>query len=650
MRYIFASIFENKFLWRTLLCVCGAALYFTLPWETPCVVWIIGLVCAIAAFFARQNHIVRNIAVFAFGFFYAAAYAHIIATPQITRNLRDITFSGRVAAIDYTAEKTRLIIDTGDINPDSYGRMTVRVNLGDDMTTPNVGDAVRVTGTLFRAHGEYAPATFDFARWSYFNGIGATGYLTDINVTAHGTGNTATHLRDTIHRTTNSFLVDGLVLGFGRAIPDADRAIWTTNGIGHVWSISGFHMTLVAGWLFAIFYFILRGVPFITRRVPARIPATILAWVGLACYMTISGAGVATIRAFLMITLIFAAFILGRRAVSLRNVALAMIAVFLINPHYVMQAGFQLSFAAVFGLVYFFGGEFKTPENKILKIIYATIMTSVIATIFTAPFVAAHFQLMPVYGLIGNLVLLPIFSFLIMPCVMIGTFTSMLGWSGPIIAAHWIYNGTLQIAGALANLPMANIVMPHVSNPALMIFVFGFAILVFGKQNHTEKIISHYTNEIICAVFFIIGMTSVYITPRPVVYATHDHELIAFRTPDDTLQFNKSRASNHYFAFGTWKQFNGDAPDTPTIRMKCDRGVCRYQNKNFEFVYIQKFVPLAREINNLCRATDVDYIASYFDVYAPNCNARILRGPFVIYSSGRVQPILHRRRWHNPHQ
>ena len=641
MRDLFTYKSENNFIVATLIGAIGAALYFILPFETPLFIAAIGIICAAMAFIFCHNTIVRMIMVFLFAFFYAGTYTHIINTPQITRNIRDATFTANVVAIDYTADKTRLGLRTGDINPNSAGKMTVRVNLGDDMITPNIGDTVRVTATLFRPNGQYAPETFDFARWAYFNGISATGYLTDLQIIDTHTIGTIVGLRDALHRRTDTFLADGLVFGYKRAVPNDDAKIWTTNGVGHVWSISGFHMTLVSGWLFAIFYMLLRCIPYITRRIPARIPATILAWFGLLMYLMISNAGAATIRAFLMITLVFAAFISGRVAISLRNVCLAMIAVLLINPHYVMQAGFQLSFAAVFGLVWFFG-TYKMPENKILKIICAATLTSIIATLFTAPFVAAHFQALPLYSLVGNLILLPIFSFMIMPLVMIGVIAATIGWSGPIALAHWIYDIALNIAGWIAHLPMASIAIPHISNTAIMIFVLAFAVLILVKP------VTRYTNLAGCALFVIAGIVWVACTPRPVVYATYDHELIAFKNADGILEFNKSRASNHYFAFGTWKQFNGDDPNTNNIRMKCERGVCRYNGKNFNFVYIQKFVPLAREIENLCRTDTTTYIASYFDVYAPNCAARILRGPFVIYNSGDVKQISHHRRWHNP--
>lgn len=131
-------------------------------------------------------------------------------------------------------------------------------------------------------------------------------------------------------------------------------------------------------------------------------------------------------------------------------------------------------------------------------------------------------------------------------------------------------------------------------------------------------------------------------TPRPMFYATHDNELVAFVRDDGKLEFNKSRASNHYFAFDTWKQINGEDPNTPNPRRKHDKGVYRYG----DIVYIQKFVPLMNNISAMCADDSVRYIVSYFDIRSNSCAHKILGGGFVIYPGGRVKYIQKNRRWH----
>ncbi len=645
---------QNAFLWAPFLMAAGGAMYFAAPNEI-CIAGI--AIAAAAAMFGivrKNKYAVAAGALFIFGISYAYAYSHLIATPRLYHPMRNAEITGRVTGIDYTPDKTRLFISVPaeQIKSKLTGNATVRLNLADGPAVA-IGDTVRVTASMFPPAASYAPETFDYSRWAYFNGLSATGFINDITVTSHADATGIGTLRDRLHKYGNSFLADTLVLGYKNAIPKQDGAVWTAAGIGHVWSISGFHMTLVAGWLFAIFYCVLRMIPFITRRIPARIPALVCAWAGLLFYLFLSGMDVATIRAFLMTSLGFAAFIIGRNAISMRNICIAFCIIFLINPHYVMQPGFQLSFSAIFGLVWFWNDRRCRKTTRIGKIgyaVYAAAMTSVVATIFTAPFVAAHFYSMPVYGLIGNLILLPVFSFAIMPAVIIGTVTATFGWTWPLGAAQYLYSHALQLAREISSLPYANVIMPHVPNIAMAMIIFGFLAGMFIKNDTGARTwIMRHVNTCIAMLFIACGAAVTVTHSRPVFYASPDHELVAF-SYDGRLQFNKARASNHFFAFDTWRQRNGEPVGTPNVRRRGDRGVWIYETENFRLAYIQKFVPLMREINTLCNDEKTDYIVSYFDVTAPRCDHKILRGGFVIYPSGRVRHNAPRRPWNSPRQ
>jgi competence protein ComEC len=343
-----------------------------------------------------------------------------------------------------------------------------------------------------------------------------------------------------------------------------------------------------------------------------------------------------------MTSLIFLAFIFGRNAISMRNIALAFCVIFLINPHYVMQAGFQLSFAAVFGLVWLYTDiKPKMPRNKLLKVLYISVLTSLVATIFTAPFVAMHFGKFPLYSLIGNLIFLPIFSFTIMPLILIGTLTATFGFTVPNNLAHTIYEYAYQIAEWIAKLPFANISVPHISNMSGMIFIIGFMCLILIKPIKTK------VNYILFFVFMTLGILCVYMTPKPIFYTTYDNELIGILDTDGKLKFNKSRASNHYFTFDTWKQINGQPTKTKNIRRKHDHGVYRLNTENFNLVYMQKFVPTMNNIEKFCTDENIDYIVSYFNINSKTCNHKILRDGIQIMPNGKVIRTPAGRPWHH---
>lgn len=644
MREFFANNRQNLFLYVPFIMAFGAAAYFGLVTEPRVpyfniIATIIAAMSGVCMVFLRRPILLRTVLIFIFGFTYAAAFTYFVATPKLSYNIRNTNIVGVIENIDYTPDKTRLFIRTNDVT-DSES-VLIRVSMNNDNTPPHIGDKIRATVGLFAPDSAAAPETFDYARWAYFNGITATGYISEYSVITNSGHHIINTVRDYLHNTSKSFLADGLILGYKNSIPSDDKAIWTTSGIGHVWSISGFHFALMACWLFAIFYFIFRSIAPLTRRIPARISAMTAVWIMLLMYVALSGAAVATLRAFMMTSLVILALILGRGVISLRNVCLVFCIVFLINPNYVMQAGFQLSFSAVFGLVWLFDSvKPKMPNNKILKIIYAAILTSVVATIFTAPFVIAHFYSLPLYSLIGNLILLPVFSLAIMPCAAVGTITSIFGITIPLDFAHIIYSKCLYLANMINGLPFANLRMPHISNIAICLTVIGFMALIFIRG------LKYKINYILFGIFISVAFIVTITAPRPVFLVTGDQELAAFEY-DNKLQFSKARAANHFFVFDTWKQIHGDDIGESNVRRKPVNGIWIYNTPHFNLAYIQKYVPLQNNIVKLCRDENIDYIVSYFKIDAKHCNRKILRGGFVIYPSGRIRYTSHNRPWHN---
>ena len=630
--------YQNKFLYTPFLLAGGAGIYFTMPYEPNIpYLYITTFVLGATMFIPRIPTIIRAICILLFGFMYSCAFANLIDTPQLTHSLYDQNITGTVKLIDYTDTGARVYLNISAKDIDAgNSRAIVRVTIAPKKTKLNIGDVIQAQVSLFKPTPIWAPETFDWARWMYFNNISATGYINNAQVIENKGGGFIARLRDDIHTYANSFLVDSLILGYKSAVPEKDGPIWTATGVGHVWSISGFHMTLVGGWLGFLFYLIFRSVPFITRRLPAKIPALACAWAGLLFYLFLSGVDVATVRSFLMATLVMVAFAVGRSAISLRNVALGFCVIFLMNPHYVMQAGFQLSFMAVLGLVWLYSVvRPRMPRNKILKFIYACILTSIVATVFTAPFVATHFGAIPMYGLIGNLVFLTVFSFVIMPLILIGIFTTIIGFHAPIIWAHSCYNLILRGAEFVANLPYANLATPTIPNIAIIFMTVGFMCLTIIRPVHVK------VNYILFCVFMALGIYCIANVQKPIFYVSPDTELVANVNDDGVLEFSMAKSAKHYFAFRTWKEFNGENPDTPNIHHKSNKGLFNYNN----IAYVQRFKPLMNNIDRLCNDDNVKYIVTYFNIKSKTCAHKLLRGGMVIYKDGHIQKLPSNRRW-----
>ena len=157
-------------------------------------------------------------------------------------------------------------------------------------------------------------------------------------------------------------------------------------------------------------------------------------------------------------------------------------------------------------------------------------------------------------------------------------------------------------------------------------------------KNKKAKIIS-------VAICFLIPIILTAAKPKPIFYSTYDNELIAV-VIDGKLHFNRNKASNHFFAFDTWKQNNSEETGTPNKRIRCKKGLCIIQTENWSLAYTQKFMPLLKNISKLC--AENDFLVSYLDITAgENCHAKILRGGFVMYKNGRIEYINSNRWWHN---
>src|SRR5215213_2380899 len=118
------------------------------------------------------------------------------------------------------------------------------------------------------------------------------------------------------------------------------------------------------------------------------------------------------------------ALLTGRRAISMRGLALAA-AVLLLQPAAVLGASFQMSFAAVMALIA--GWEWLRPrlpppekrwKRRIAVALFGTVATSVLAGAATTPFGLHHFGRLQLYGVVANALAVPLTSALVMPAGM----------------------------------------------------------------------------------------------------------------------------------------------------------------------------------------------------------------------------------------
>jgi competence protein ComEC len=192
------------------------------------------------------------------------------------------------------------------------------------------------------------PGSYDFGRDMFFQGIGASGFVTGSIKTLEPplSGGLSLRyaalmqgLRDAIDARIRTAL-DGDKRAIATALLTGRRDAITTpvndamfiSGLGHVLSISGYHMAVVAGVVFFAVRALLALVPALTVGFPIKKWSAAAALAAAAFYLLLSGAEVATQRSFFMTAVVLIAVMVDRRAVTFRTLAVAAMIVLVLAP------------------------------------------------------------------------------------------------------------------------------------------------------------------------------------------------------------------------------------------------------------------------------------------------------------------------------
>lgn len=308
--------------------------------------------------------------------------------------------------------------------------MRLRLAWYDDYgsTTPgprmrlHAGERWRLRVKLRAPRGLRNPGGFDSERHALAQRIAAMGYVRDPEQArrlAHGRGIDA--WRDRMSRRIatavpkpSSRFVRALALGDTGGLDDADWNVLRANGLTHLIAISGFHVGLAAGF-FALFA---RGLWWLWPTLGRRWPRTQAAGLAAACgglvYAAVAGFALPTVRTLLMIVIVVAARLWRRQQPAADALALAAIAVLLVDPLAPLGAGFWLSFAGVAWLLWCLPQGRQHPLREFLG-------AQGVATLGLLPLTVVLFGQASLAGPFANLVAVPWWSLVVVPLALLGT-------------------------------------------------------------------------------------------------------------------------------------------------------------------------------------------------------------------------------------
>jgi competence protein ComEC len=289
------------------------------------------------------------------------------------------------------------------------GRVLVRVRGKEGKF--GYGDRLAVKAVLYRPSSPGNPGEFNYQKYLARRNIVAlatvdSGDVQRLDAGAAGVLGAAVVLRNKMMQTARETLspvhaamLNGMMFGSRGEIPHNVQEAFSESGLAHVLCVSGLHVGLVLGGLMLF----LRAVGTPVNWIPVVVTPA------LFFYAAMTGFGPAVLRATVMAVLLLWGHRLGRERDWPTTLAIAALIILSLNPLQIYEVGFQLSFAATWGILYL--GPWlqekmeKWPLPDWMKSI---LQVTISAQLGTLPVVIQYFNLISFASLISNLVALPL--------------------------------------------------------------------------------------------------------------------------------------------------------------------------------------------------------------------------------------------------
>ncbi|MFY9698081.1 MAG: ComEC/Rec2 family competence protein [Rhodoplanes sp.] len=570
------------FPWLAVAFAFGIVLYFAAEREPA--LWAAGAAAVLSAFIVAATRgrgysalIALGFAALAAGFFLATLRAHRVDHPILRQTVFGAALSGYVELREERERSDRVVLRVhsfeGARTAEKPERVRVAVRKG---TAPPVGAFVTLKARLSPPLAPLRPGGYDFARDLYFHGIGAVGFALGAirpapapappDLWVRGAA-VIDQMREAIDQRIRAVLsgdaraiASALITGKRDAISSTVNDAMYVSSLAHVLSISGYHMAVVAGVVFIVVRAFLALAPALAERRPIKKWAAVAALLAAASYLVLSGAEVATQRAFIMTAIVLLGVMLDRQALTLRTLAVAALAVMVVTPEAVVHPSFQMSFAATLALVAAYergipwiaaGGKTSLGARLALwggRELIALVFASLVAGLATTLFAAYHFHRLAPYGVLANLLAMPVVSGFVMPAGLLALIAMPFGFDAPVwrlmgYGIDWMTAVALWVAslpGAVGRIP-----------------AFGIAPMLIGTLGLIVICLLRTPLRWSGVALLALAAAFAAAAPRPDVLISGDGEAVAVRRADGRFAVLKSASQS--FAPRDWLGADGDA-------------------------------------------------------------------------------------------
>jgi competence protein ComEC len=501
------------------------------------------------------------------GWLVAGARAHLQAAPMLDFRYYG-PVEGRIVGIDRSqSDALRLTLDQVTLREVSPDRTPVRVRVSmqadQPWLQPSPGQVVVMTAFLSAPEGPVEPGGFDFRRMAFFDQLGAVGYTRTPVLLLEPPVEGAALIARLRSYLTQAMLAQmpgqagafaaGAMTGDRSAITQDTVAALRDSSLAHLLAISGMNMAFLVAFVFALIRYGLALVPPLALRINTKKVAAVVSLGVALFYLLLSGANVATERAFIMVAVMLGAVLLDRRALTLRTVAISGVILLVARPESLLEPGFQMSFAATVALIAGFaaldGAVVRERLPRWMIPAFMLVASSVIAGFATAPYAAAHFNRFTDYGLVANLMTVPIMGAVVMPAGVVAALLAPFGlaWLPLWVmqqGARWI----LFVAHWIAGLDGAVTAIPS-PGPWVMVLITlgGLWIILWRGRAQMGGVV---------ALVAAVGLWSQ--AERPLLLISGDGKLLGLQGPEGRAL---SAASGGGFAAQNWLENDGDLAD-----------------------------------------------------------------------------------------
>ena len=451
----------------------------TLPSQALTIGWLFAIIPVLflliksRSFSFKYANLLQKISVFIvaglLGFMWAATFATIRLNDDLPSDWqqKSINIVGVIATLPEITEKgERFQFDVE--NTLTQGLKVpkhISLNFYGETHAPNVvnhfhaGERWQFTVRLKRPHTTYNPHGYDFEGWALENNIRATGSISNKSgykklnnfvwrpsyLVEHWREKVGDQISQALANKPYAGVIRALVVGDDSQITQAQWNVYLRTGVNHLMSISGLHITMLAGLAFAITAFVWRRVPSLVLHMPTRKAATIIGLVVAVLYALLAGMSVPTQRTLIMLITFAAALLIGRNLTISRALAIALVVVVLLDPWATISAGFWLSFSAVAIIAYVSVGRLAAAHW-----LSEAINTQWAITLGLLPLLIILFGQTSIVSPLANAFAIPIISLIVVPLAILG---SLIHVDFILQASHFILALCMQGLTWLAALP-----------------------------------------------------------------------------------------------------------------------------------------------------------------------------------------------------